>query len=65
MLACRDGERERLLSWRGLDCAGRFPAIVADVETRAVRSCTIDGEAIACRDNGLADFEKLRYRRPR
>jgi bifunctional non-homologous end joining protein LigD len=28
-----------------------------------VRSCTIDGEAIACDDNGLANFQLLRGRR--
>jgi len=29
-------------------------AIGATVEALAVRSCTIDGEVIACRDDGLA-----------
>jgi bifunctional non-homologous end joining protein LigD len=28
-----------------------------------VRSCLIDGEAIACKGDGLADFELLRYRK--
>jgi ATP-dependent DNA ligase len=27
------------------------------------RSCIIDGEAVACDDNGLAVFERIRYRR--
>ena len=26
------------------------------------RSCIIDGEAVACDDNGLASFERIRYR---
>jgi bifunctional non-homologous end joining protein LigD len=26
------------------------------------RSCMIDGEAVACDDNGLASFERIRYR---
>jgi ATP-dependent DNA ligase len=28
-----------------------------------VRSCPIDGEAVACDERGLAVFEQLRYRR--
>jgi ATP-dependent DNA ligase len=63
MLALRDSERGRLLSRRGLDWADRFPAVAAAVEALAVRSCRIDGEVIACRKDGLADFELLRYRR--
>ena len=27
------------------------------------RSCIIDGEAVACDDNGLAVFDRIRYRR--
>jgi bifunctional non-homologous end joining protein LigD len=27
------------------------------------RSCIIDGEAVACNDNGLASFDRIRYRR--
>jgi bifunctional non-homologous end joining protein LigD len=63
MLAVRDGERARLLSRRGIDWSDRFPAIIGAIEALAVRSCTIDGEVIACDRNGLADFELLRYRR--
>jgi ATP-dependent DNA ligase len=63
ILARRDGERVRLLSRRGLDWGDRFPAIIVAVEALAARTCTIDGEAIACRDDGLADFELLRYGR--
>jgi ATP-dependent DNA ligase len=31
-----------------VDWGDRFPAIVAAVEALAARSCTIDGEVIAC-----------------
>ena len=48
MLSHRNGERVRLLSRRGVDWGDRFPAIVVAVEALAARSCTIDGEVIAC-----------------
>jgi bifunctional non-homologous end joining protein LigD len=60
MVARRDGEHLRLLSRRGLDWADRFPAIVTAIEALAIRSCTIDDEAIACDSNGPADFQLLR-----
>ena len=63
MVARRDGERVRLISRRGLDWGDRFGTIVEAVEALPVRSCTIDGEAIVCDGDGLADFHLLRYRR--
>ena len=33
------------------------------VEAVAPRNCIIDGEAVACDDNGVSDFDRLRYRR--
>jgi bifunctional non-homologous end joining protein LigD len=33
------------------------------VEALRVRSCLIDGEAVACGDDGLPAFDRLRYRR--
>jgi ATP-dependent DNA ligase len=52
MLAHHDGARTRLISRRGLDWGGRFPAIVGAVEALAARSCIIDGELITCDANG-------------
>jgi len=63
MIARRDGESVRLISRRGLDWGDRFGTIVEGVEALAVRSCIIDGEAIVCDGDGLADFHLLRYRR--
>jgi hypothetical protein len=37
--------------------------IAAVIAALPVRSCVIDGEAIACDENGLAVFNLLRYRR--
>jgi bifunctional non-homologous end joining protein LigD len=53
MIARRDGERVRLLSRHGPDWGSRFPLIVAAIEALAVRTCTIDGEVIACDGDGL------------
>jgi bifunctional non-homologous end joining protein LigD len=36
--------------------------IVEAVTTLNVRSCVIDGEAAACDDDGIASFERIRYR---
>jgi ATP dependent DNA ligase domain len=30
---------------------------------KLLRSCIIDGEAVACDDDGIADFNRIRYRR--
>jgi ATP-dependent DNA ligase len=38
----------------------RVPLIVEAVDRLKVRSCLIDGEAVACDENGLAVFEQLR-----
>jgi bifunctional non-homologous end joining protein LigD len=63
IIAVRDGARVRLLTRKGVDLARRFAQIAAAVAVLPVRSCIIDGEAIACDANGLAVFELLRYRR--
>ena len=41
----------------------RFPLIAAAIAALPIRSCVIDGEAIACDENGLSVFELLRYQR--
>jgi bifunctional non-homologous end joining protein LigD len=43
--------------------AFRFPLIAAAIAALPVRSCVIDGEAIARDDNGLAVFDLIRYQR--
>jgi bifunctional non-homologous end joining protein LigD len=63
LMARRDPVGIRLLTRRGHDWASRFPLIVEAVNALKVRSCLIDGEAVACDENGLAVFELLREKR--
>jgi bifunctional non-homologous end joining protein LigD len=53
MMARRDGAGIRVLTRNGHDWSRHYPAIVEAVNALAVRSCLIDGEAIACDGNGL------------
>jgi bifunctional non-homologous end joining protein LigD len=62
IIARKDGERVRLYSRPGNDLTARFPLIVEALARLRSRSCIIDGEAVACDDNGLASFERIRYR---
>jgi bifunctional non-homologous end joining protein LigD len=62
ILAVRDTVGVRLITRAGNDFSGRFPFIAAAVGKLPVRSCLIDGEAIVCDENGLADFELIRGR---
>jgi bifunctional non-homologous end joining protein LigD len=43
--------------------ARRSPLIVETLARLRSRSCIIDGEAVACDDNGLPSFDRIRYRR--
>jgi ATP-dependent DNA ligase len=53
----------RLLTRNGHDWARRYPLIVEAVSALKVRSCLIDGEAVCCDGNGVAEFERLRRKR--
>ena len=41
----------------------RFPLIVESMARLRSRSCIIDGEAVACDDNGVASFDLVRHHR--
>ena len=41
----------------------RFPLIVEALAQLRSRSCIIDGEAVACGEDGIASFDRIRYRR--
>jgi bifunctional non-homologous end joining protein LigD len=47
----------------GNDLTHRFPLIVEALERLRSRSCIIDGEAVACDDNGVASFDLVRHHR--
>jgi bifunctional non-homologous end joining protein LigD len=58
----RKGKRVRLYSRPGNDLTYRFPLIVEALAVLRLRSRIIDGEAVACGSDGVADFERIRYR---
>jgi ATP-dependent DNA ligase len=47
----------------GNDLTYRFPLIVETLARLRSRSCIIDVEAVACDDNGVTLFNRVRYRR--
>jgi bifunctional non-homologous end joining protein LigD len=63
VIARKNDKRVRLYSRPGNDLTYRFPLIVEAIAKLRSRSCIVDGEAVACRDDGIADFERIRYRR--
>jgi formylmethanofuran dehydrogenase subunit D len=56
----RDGERVRVFSRRGHDWTDRVPLIAEALAKLRVRSVTIDGEGVVCRQDGVSDFDRLR-----
>ena len=63
VIACMEGKRAKLSSRPGNDLTYRFPLIVEALACLRSRSCIIDGEAVACGDDGIASFDRIRYRR--
>jgi bifunctional non-homologous end joining protein LigD len=63
VIARKDGERVRLYSRPGNDLTFRFPLIAEALTRLRSRSCIIDGEAVACDDNGVASFDLIRNHR--
>ena len=59
VIARKDGDRVRLYSRPGNDMTRRFPLIAEALTGLRSRSCIIDGEAVACDDNGLASFDRV------
>jgi bifunctional non-homologous end joining protein LigD len=62
IIARKDGAQVKLYSRPGNDLTHRFPLIVEALARLSSRSCIIDGEAVACDDNGVTSFDRVRYR---
>jgi bifunctional non-homologous end joining protein LigD len=63
VIARKDDKRVRLYSRPGNDLTERFPLIVEALSRLRSRFCIIDGEAVACGDDGIPSFDRIRYRR--
>jgi ATP-dependent DNA ligase len=63
MMVRRDVAGVRLLTRNGHDWSPRYPQILEAAGALKVRSALIDGEAVACDDDGMPNFDRLRYRR--
>jgi bifunctional non-homologous end joining protein LigD len=63
VIARKKGSQVRLYSRPGNDLTHRFPLIVETLIRLRSRSCIIDGEAVACDDNGVSSFDLVRYHR--
>jgi ATP-dependent DNA ligase len=63
VIARKQAARVKLYSRPGNDLTSRFTLIVEALSRLRASSCIIDGEAVACGDDGVASFERIRYRR--
>jgi ATP-dependent DNA ligase len=62
VIARKSGKRVKLYSRPGNDLTHRFPGIVETVAKLRARSCILDGEAVACGNDGMPSFDRIRYR---
>jgi ATP-dependent DNA ligase len=62
VIARKDGAHVRLYSRHGNDLTNRFPLIVQALAGLRSHSVILDGEAVACDDNGVPSFDRLRRR---
>jgi bifunctional non-homologous end joining protein LigD len=60
VIARKTGRLVKLYSRPGNDLTSRFPLIVEALVRLRSHSCIIDGEAVACGDDGIASFELIR-----
>jgi bifunctional non-homologous end joining protein LigD len=60
VIARKNGYRVKLYSRPGNDLTARFPLIVEALARLRAGSCIVDGEAVACGDDGIACFELIR-----
>jgi len=63
VIARKTGAQVKLYSRPGNDLTYHFPLIVETLARLRSRSCIIDGEAVACDEDGVTSFNRVRYRR--
>jgi len=56
----RDGDRVRIFSRRGHEWTERVPRIAEAISKLRVKSVTLDGEGVVCRDDGVSDSDRMR-----
>jgi len=59
LIVRRDGETVRLFTRRGYDWTDRYPGIAVTASKLRAKSFTLDGEAVVCREDGVAIFDAL------
>jgi len=62
VVARKSDKGVRLYSRSGNDLTDRFPLIVEALARLGPRSCIIDGEAVIYGEDGIASFDRIRYR---
>src|SRR6516225_9559714 len=62
VIARKSDKDVRLYSRSGNDLTDRFPLIVEALARLGPRSCIIDGEAVIYGEDGIASFDRIRYR---
>ena len=62
LIVRRVEDRVRLFTRRGYDWTNRFPRIVEGAKRLKARSFILDGEAVICGTDGVADFARLHSR---
>ena len=63
IVARKGGAEVKLYSRPGNDFTRRFPLTAEALARLRSQSCIIDGEAVACGDDGVPSFDCIRYRR--
>jgi ATP-dependent DNA ligase len=63
VIARKSADRVKLYSRQDNDLTRRFPLIVATLANVRAYSCIIDGEAVVCGEDGIANFDQIRYHR--
>ena len=63
LIVRRDSDGVQLLTRRGHDCTERYTLIAVAAAALKVKSCLIDGEAVACDETGAQSFQRMRERK--